>query len=124
MEFRKSQTIYMQIADHICENIMNKKVNQGDRIESVREMASNIQVNPNTVMRTFSYLQDQGIIFNKRGIGYFVSGDAVNRIKGIKKEDFVNNYLPEVFKMMDLLGISFKELEEIYKSKSNVQGWT
>ncbi len=122
MEFRKSQTIYMQIADHICENIMNKKVNQGDRIESVREMASNIQVNPNTVMRTFSYLQDQGIIFNKRGIGYFVADDAVDRIISIKKQDFVNNYLPEVFKMMDLLGISFKELEEIHKNKSKVQG--
>jgi len=121
MEFRKSQTIYMQIADHICENIMNKKLGQGDRIESVREMASNIQVNPNTVMRTFSYLQDQGIIYNKRGIGYFVSDDALDRIKSNKKKDFVEKYLPDVFKMMDLLGIPFNELEQIYKQQLNGQ---
>ena len=121
MEFRKSKTIYMQIADQICENIMNKKLRQGDRIESVREMASNIQVNPNTVMRTFSYLQDQGIIFNKRGIGYFVSDDALDRIKSNKKKDFVENYLPDVFKMMDLLGIPFAELEQIYKQQLNGQ---
>ena len=58
MEFRKNQTIYLQIADYICENIMAEQWIKGDKIQSVREMAATIQVNPNTVMRTYSHLQD------------------------------------------------------------------
>ncbi len=121
MEFRKSQTIYMQIADHICEEILASKLRQGERIQSVREMASTIQVNPNTVMRTFSYLQDQDIIFNKRGIGYFIAEDALKKIKQMKKQQFINQNLPEFFKMMDLLEISFEELQKLYKEQKNGQ---
>jgi GntR family transcriptional regulator len=76
MEFGDNNAIYLQIADHFCENILLQKWNPGDRIPSVREMAVSIEVNPNTVMRTFNYLQDKGIIFNKRGIGYFVTEDG------------------------------------------------
>jgi len=119
MDFKKSQTIYMQIADFICENILSEKIKAGDKIQSVREMAASIQVNPNTVMRTYSYLQEQEIIFNKRGIGYFVSEDAAQKMKDIKKEEFIQSYLPELFKNMDLLGIDFGELEKIYKKQSN-----
>ena len=119
MEFRKNQTIYMQIADHICENILTSELAQGERIQSVREMASSIQVNPNTVMRSFNHLQDQGIIYNKRGIGYFVSDDALHKIKKMKKQDFINNTLPQLFHMMDLLGIDMKELEELYQKRNS-----
>ncbi len=115
MDFKKSTTIYMQIADHICENILTQKLTGGDRLQSVREMASEIQVNPNTVMRTFSYLQDQDIIFNKRGIGYFIAVDALQKIKEMKKADFLKNDLPSFFKMMDLLGISMSEIQAYYK---------
>ncbi len=119
MDFKKSQTIYMQIADFICENILSEKIKAGDKIQSVREMAASIQVNPNTVMRTYSYLQEQEIIFNKRGIGYFVSDDAAQKMKNIKKEEFIQSYLPELFKNMDLLGIDFGDLEKIYRKQSN-----
>ncbi len=114
MEFKKNHTIYLQIADFICENILSGKLNEGERLESVREMATQVQVNPNTVMRTFSYLQEKEIIFNKRGVGNFVSEDALKKIKLMKKEEFVRNYLPDLFKMMDLLEVDFKELKEIY----------
>ena len=87
MEFRDKQAIYLQIADHFCENILLEKWKPGDRIPSVREMAVNMEVNPNTVMRTFTYLQDKEIIFNKRGIGYFVSEDGLKRTINLKKED-------------------------------------
>jgi DNA-binding transcriptional regulator YhcF (GntR family) len=89
MEFRKKQSIYLQIADYICENIIAEQWVKGDKIQSVREMAATIQVNPNTVMRTYSHLQDLGIIFNQRGIGYFVADDALQKTKAIKKEDFI-----------------------------------
>lgn len=119
MDFKKSQTIYMQIADFIGENILSEKIKAGDKIQSVREMAASIQVNPNTVMRTYSYLQEREIIFNKRGIGYFVAEDAAEKLKEIKKADFIQNYLPELFRNMDLLNLDFKDLQEIYQKSKN-----
>lgn len=122
MKFKKNQTIYLQIADFICENILTHKWAEEEKISSVRELAAKIEVNPNTVMRTYSHLQDMGIIFNKRGIGYFVASGAPNKIKDMQKQEFIKQELPEVFKKMQLLQIDFEELEKIFKSiKSNGQ---
>ncbi len=115
MEFNDNQAIYLQIADLFCENILTEKWKPGDRIPSVREMAVNMEVNPNTVMRTFNYLQEKEIIFNKRGIGYFVSDDGFEKTKSLRKEDFVNQELPKFFKEMDLLNLSLKDVEKIYE---------
>ncbi|MEL6923297.1 MAG: GntR family transcriptional regulator [Bacteroidota bacterium] len=106
----------MQIADQIFENILAGELEPGDRLQSVRELAANIQVNPNTVVRTFSYLQDQGIIFNQRGIGFFVSDDALTKTRNLKKETFIQQYIPELFKMMDLLNLSMDDLKKLYES--------
>ena len=119
MDFKKNQTIYMQIADYIIENILGEIWKPGDKIQSVREMAATIEVNPNTVMRTYSYLQDQEIIFNKRGIGYFVSEDALQLTRALKRETFVRQFLPEVFRTMDLLNMSFDDLKAIYQASKN-----
>ena len=115
MEFGDSNAIYLQIADQLCENILLEKWKPGDRIPSVREMAVSIEVNPNTVMRTFNYLQEKGIIFNKRGIGYFVSEDGFQKTKALRKEDFVNNELPRFFKAMSLLNLSPDDVNEYYR---------
>ncbi len=121
MEFNNSNSIYIQIADHLCEQILSNSIGSEDRIPSVREYAANIQVNPNTVMRTYGLLQDQGILYNKRGIGYFVSEKAKEIVMKAKKEMFIKESLPEIFKMMDLLKIDFKELEKIYKATTKLQ---
>ena len=116
MEFKKNQTIYMQIANLICENILTAKWSEEEKISSVREMAAKIEVNPNTVMRSYSYLQDSGIIFNKRGIGYFVSEGASGKIKEMNKQTFLEQEVPEVFKKMAMLDIDMKTIEKLYKS--------
>ncbi len=116
MEFRSDQAIYLQIADHLCDNILLAKWNAGDRIPSVREVAVQIEVNPNTVMRTFTYLQEKGIIYNKRGIGYFVSDDGYERIKALRKETFVGQELPRIFREMRLLNVSIQDLKRHYES--------
>ena len=119
MNFKNQKAIYMQIADHVIENILAQNINGGDRMQSVREMAESVQVNPNTVMRSYSYLQDEGLIFNKRGIGYFIADDALNRTQDMKKSNFIQNALPEFFRQMDLLGIDFEELQKLYKASKN-----
>ena len=117
MKFKKNQTIYTQIADFICENILTLKWPVDEKIASVRELAGMLQVNPNTVMRTYSMLQDQGVIYNKRGIGYFVSDGAPENINQMERNSFINDELPELFKKMDLLKIDFEELKAIYNQQ-------
>lgn len=121
MEFNNNNSIYIQIADRLCEQILDNQINGEERIPSVREYAASIQVNPNTVMRTYGLLQDKGILYNKRGIGYFVSEKAKEIVMKTKKDEFIKESLPEIFKMMDLLKIDFKELEKIYKSSVKLQ---
>ena len=116
MEFKEKQAIYLQIGDYLCENILRRKWREGDKIPSVRDMSVSIEVNPNTVMRAYSYLQDRGIIFNKRGIGYFVDGNAYKRTRDLKRKNFTSRELPSLFKTMDLLGITFDDLRELYKT--------
>ncbi len=119
MDFKNQKAIYMQIADHVIESILARNLSGGDRMQSVREMAENVQVNPNTVMRSYSFLQDEGLIFNKRGIGYFIAEDAFKRTQTMKKNAFIQKALPEFFKQMDLLGIDFEELKKLYKASKN-----
>ena len=73
-------------------------------------------------MRTFTYLQDKGIIFNKRGIGYFVADDGLQKTKDLQKEDFINNELPRFFKTMSLLNISMEDLNRYYVKYQKNQG--
>ncbi len=121
MEFRNDQAIYLQIADHLCDNILMAKWNAGDRIPSVREVAVQIEVNPNTVMRTFTFLQEQGIIYNKRGIGYFVSDDGYERVKALRKENFVSHELPRLFREMHLLNVSIQDVKRHYQNYKEEQ---
>jgi GntR family transcriptional regulator len=114
MEFREQQPIYLQIGDHICDNILRGTWKGGDRVPSVRELAISLEVNPNTVMRSYSFLQELGIIFNKRGIGYFVSDRAYVLAKEFKRRTFIGRDLPRLFKTMDLLGITLEELRELH----------
>ncbi|WP_161888996.1 GntR family transcriptional regulator [Pontibacter russatus] len=123
MEFKENQAIYLQIANRFFENILKKKWDSGDKIPSIRDMAVEFEVNPNTTMRTFNYLQDKGIIYNKRGIGYFLADDGFERTIAIKREQFLEEDLPVFFKTMQLLGIKLDDLKAYIKEKPelNVQ---
>ena len=70
MEFSHNKAIYLQITDIVCEGILVGKYVEEERIPSVREMAMNLEVNPNTVFRAYEELQGEGLIYNRRGLGF------------------------------------------------------
>jgi DNA-binding transcriptional regulator YhcF (GntR family) len=111
MQFRESQAIYLQIADYVCEKILLGEWPPGERIPSVRELAVQLEVNPNTVMRTYEFLQQKNIIFNQRGIGFFAAQDAVGQATQYRKEVFIEKDLPLVFRSLFLLGMDPEELK-------------
>lgn len=121
IEFKDNQAIYLQIADQFVEKILQKVWQSEERLPSVRETAVEFEVNPNTTMRTFSYLQDKGIIYNKRGLGYYVAEEGFAKSMALKKEQFITEELPTLFKSMELLGISFADLKTHYE-KFNQNG--
>lgn len=115
MEFRENEAIYLQIAAYVGEFIMLGKWADEQKIPSVRELAVDLQVNPNTVVRAFEFLQSREVIVNKRGIGFFIAPDAKNKIKAYSKERFLGQELPEFFKNIFLLDISMEEIKERYE---------
>ena len=116
MDFKESKPIYMQIVDRICDEILTDKYKEQERIPSVREYAAIVEVNANTVVRSYDYMQSNDIIFNKRGLGYFVAEGAKNQIVAIRRQTFMNNTLPDLFREIDVLGISIDEIVEFYKN--------
>ena len=121
MDFKSNDAIYLQIADYINEHILLGKWSINEKVPSVRELAAHLQVNPNTVMRTYEHLQQQGIVFNKRGIGFFVTETAVKQIHKQQRERFLIRDLPEFFRNIYLLGISLDDIKvryEAYLSKN------
>lgn len=111
MEFNSNKSIYLQICDTICEQILTGELEADARIPSVREYGSNIGVNPNTVMRSYEKLTTDGIIYNKRGIGYFICPDAKETVLQAQRKEFVENEVPAFLKRMELLGITLEEIK-------------
>ena len=105
MEFNSNRSIYLQICDAICEQILSGTLKPDERIPSVREYGAEIGVNPNTIMRSYEKLTSDGIIYNRRGIGYFISPDALETVLEAQRKDFLENELPQILKRMKLLGL-------------------
>lgn len=105
MEFNSNKSIYLQICDAICEQILSGTLRPDERIPSVREYGAEIGVNPNTIMRSYEKLTSDGIIYNKRGIGYFISPNALETVLEAQRKDFLENELPQILKRMKLLGL-------------------
>lgn len=111
-----NKAIYLQIVDRISDDILQGKYDSDSRIPSVREYAASVEVNANTVMRSYERLTAKGLIFNKRGIGFFVSPDAKEKIIEEKSEDLMKRQLPPLFKLMNHLGISPDDLKKEYQN--------
>lgn len=122
MEFRNNQSVYGQIVDVIFERILQGKWSPGEKLISIRELASELQVTPNTIQRAYDRLQELSVISPQRGIGLFVEPDAISKIVAYKKEQFINNELPFLFKTIDMLGMDFSELHAIYQKQKKSKG--
>ncbi len=115
MNFNNSdKAIYLQIADRICDEIISGKYKDDDRIPSVREYAVLLEVNTNTVVKSYDFLSREDIIYNKRGLGYFVTNGAKQHIIKIRRDEFMKQTLPEVFRQMRMLGIEIDEVVAKY----------
>ncbi len=115
MEFDQSQPIWMQICELLCNRIAAAEWPEQERIPSVRELGAALGVNPNTVMRAYERLTDEELIFNRRGIGYFVAPEAQARAAATLRRRFEREQLPRIFRSMRRVGLTADEFVTLYR---------
>ena len=115
MIFTNDKAIYIQMADRLCDEILSGTYKDDDRIPSVREYAVLLEVNTNTAVKAYEQLAREEIIYNKRGLGYFVTPGARKQILKVRKQEFMKERLPELFRQMNLLDITIDDVAEAYK---------
>lgn len=116
MDFNVNRPIYLQIADSVMDGVISGEFQPGGRIPSVRDYAAKVVVNFNTVMRSYDWLQQHGIIFNRRGIGFFIADDARDRILAMRRETFFRDEADYFFSRLRSFGISADDLAALYRS--------
>jgi len=121
MDFRETQAIYLQIVEWICEQIILQVWNTGDKIPSVRELAVELEVNPNTIARSYEHLQSMELVVNKRGIGLFVADLSRDKATEYLKKQFIEKNLPQMFNYIKLLNISMEDLNILYHTSIQKQ---
>lgn len=114
MRFRSDRPIFQQIIEQIEARIVQGDLAADARVPAVREVALELEVNPNTVVRSFLELEQSGVIFKRRGLGYFVSADAKDQILDRQRKDFLEQELPEVVRKMRLLGLGPDVLQRLF----------
>ena len=115
MIFNEEKPIYVQIADRLCDEILADRYTEYSPVPATREYAALLQVNNNTAMKAYASLAEDNIIYNKRGSGYFVCEGAKDKISEMRKKDFIDRMLPEMFRNMQYLGITLEDVENAWK---------
>lgn len=115
MQFNNDKPIYLQLADRLSDDIVDGKYYDDDRVPSVREFGMCFEVNTNTAVKAYDMLSRDNVIYNRRGLGYFVTPGAREKIMEARRTEFMSSVLPDVFRQMRMLGIGIEELIRMWK---------
>lgn len=108
--FTNDKPIFQQMADRLCDEILVQTYQDDERIPSVREYAVMLEVNTNTAVKAYEQLSRENIIYNKRGLGYYVTPGAREQILKQRRKAFLEQQLPELFRQMNLLGLGIEDV--------------
>ncbi len=109
-----TKAIYLRIADRIADEIIEGVYDEDTRMPSVREYAAAMEVNANTVMRTYDYLSSREVIYNRRGIGFFVSQGARELIRKARRDELLGGGLNLLFRHLKMADITPEMLNDLY----------
>lgn len=118
--FTQDRPIYLQISDRICDEILAGTYGDDMRIPSVRDYGAMLQVNTNTAVKAYEQLSRDGIIYQRRGMGYFVTAGARDRIMEQRREQLMKTTLSKLFDDMKLLNISIDDVVREYNKQNNI----
>ncbi len=115
MVFNENKPIYLQITDSIMDAILAGEFPPDGRLPSVREYAAKVEVNANTVMRSYDWLQQQRVLYNRRGIGFFVEPEAKKRIVEMRRNIFFRDEADYFFKRLVSFGLTPEDVANLYR---------
>lgn len=117
MDFKNNRPIYQQIVDYFYNRILSGSWLPDTKIPSVRELAMELAVNTHTVLKALDTLQSSAIVVPRRGLGYFLASDAPERVMEARRKEFFDTTLAELFREMEMLGISIDDVVDQYSLK-------
>ena len=118
MIYQNDKAIYVKIAERICDDILSERYTEDERVPSVRELAAEYEVNPNTAMRAIEILQRDEILYQRRGIGVFVGKGARRKIRSARKQEFLTHDMPDFFRRLRLLGMGIEDVVEAWEEST------
>jgi len=110
-EWNDSQPIYRQLRDRVVAMILDRVLNEGDPLPSVRNVAAEYRVNPLTVLKAYQQLVDEQLVETRRGLGMFVNAGARNLLLKAEREKFLAEEWPRLAAIIHRLGLTQKELD-------------
>ena len=121
-----NKLIFEQVAEMVENQILDGLLKENDQSPSTTEFSNTYGINPATARKGLNILVDEGILYKKRGMGMFVTDKAIDIIKEKRRQEYLDNILPDLIKNIKLLGISkydlINEIEDIYR-KEDIDDW-
>lgn len=110
VDFSADKPIHVQILDYCMDCIGAGEWVPGERIPSVKELSVTMVVNPRTVMRAYEALEERGIIFQRRGLGFYVAPEAVDKVMSERRREFDEVALPAFLARLRQAGFTIDDL--------------
>ena len=109
-DFNDTSPIYLQLIQVFCEKLIARQWKAGEKIPPVRELAVEYGVNPNTVQRALTQMEQEGLLYTQRTSGRYITEDEeyIRRVR----DNIADDYIGEFINKMLALGLNKEELEE------------
>ena len=117
IEFNNKEPIFWQLADAIKQSILAVDLIEGDTIPSVRKMAADYGINPQTILKATQTLMNEGILEKRRGRGMFVKNGALDILMRREFECFTKQEIPNLIKRAKMLDLDKNELFDIIEKE-------
>ncbi|MDH2332716.1 GntR family transcriptional regulator [Paenibacillus sp. FSL M7-0802] len=112
-----SQPLYEQILNQVRSSIAKGEIEMGSKMPSVRDLAQELRMNPNTVMRAYQELERDGLTEKRRGLGTYVTSSS-ERIASFR-EQLAITYIEQFLGQMSSLGLSWEDVQQYIRSKQD-----
>lgn len=115
MKFNNNLPIYIQICNYLKKEIASGNLKEGNKLQSVRELSTLVKANPNTILRAYSELEREDLVFTQRGMGTFVTEDknVIRILKENMAEKMIHSYISD----MQSIGFSNEEILDMVEKK-------
>ena len=112
VDIRSSVAVYLQIENHVQFAIASGKLKAGDQLPSVRELSERLDVNPNTVAKSYRDLEVMGLLYTRRGMGVFINKNVESKCREECRRRIINR-LHEVTSEAKAAGMPKKDIAEV-----------